>query len=137
MNREAIYAAAFNLFSGLAQFNTKSRILQHWNDVPVDGQPALFQAQKREIPTIQTGLPTVWDLELDLYVYVRTDGSTPPSTLLNPILDAVEAALGHTPDNVQTLGGLVAYARLAGAIETDEGTLGNQAVAIIPVSIRV
>jgi hypothetical protein len=36
-----------------------------------------------------------------------------------------------------TLGGLVNYCRIEGDIETDEGLLGEQAVAIIPVSILV
>ena len=39
-------------------------------------------------------------------------------------------------NNKQTLGGLVAHAWIDGVIETDEGVLGDQAVAIIPVVIK-
>ena len=60
-----------------------------------------------------------------------------PSSVMNPLLDAVTAALA--PDNpintAQTLGGTVAHCWIEGAIETDEGTLGDQAVAIVPVRI--
>ena len=38
---------------------------------------------------------------------------------------------------MQTLGGLAAHAWTAGKIETDEGVLGGQAVAIVPVEILV
>ena len=59
--------------------------------------------------------------------------------MLNPLLDAVVAALApggaDLAVNAQTLGGLVSHCWLAGKIETDEGALGGQAVAILPVEI--
>ncbi|HXP74621.1 MAG TPA: hypothetical protein VN823_10790 [Stellaceae bacterium] len=57
---------------------------------------------------------------------------------MNPLLDAIETALA--PDlvtNVQSLGGLVAHCWIAGKVETDEGVLGGQAVAIVPIEILV
>jgi hypothetical protein len=59
-------------------------------------------------------------------------------TLLNPLVDAVEAALmPAATTGVQDLGlpAMVQHAYIAGKIETDEGVLGDQAVAIIPVEI--
>ena len=44
---------------------------------------------------------------------------------------AADAALR----NVQTLGGLVSDCWISGKIETDEGALGGQAVAIIPIEM--
>lgn len=100
-------------------------------------QPALFQAQKNELAHRQQGLGTVWTLTVDVYIYTSSTGSAFPSTQLNNIADAIEAAL--QPDNpvrnTNTLGGLVQHCRIEGAIETDEGTLGDQAVAIIPIVI--
>jgi hypothetical protein len=136
IQREPIYAALFALMSGTAGFLTTSRILKHWDDVSPGSQPALFMAQGQQIANTERGKPTRWTLEAKVYVYVRTDGNVVPSTVLNPILDAIEAALqGNAAENTQTLGGLVDYCRIDGAIETDEGTLGQQAVAIIPISI--
>lgn len=138
INREAIYAALFAKLATAASFVTTSRRLKHWNDVPIEQQPALFQAQRNEVAVTTHGQPTKWTLNLDVYVYVRTDGEQTPAPLLNPLLDAIEAALApNAVETVLSLGGLVHHCRIEGAIETDEGTLGDQAVAIIPVTILV
>lgn len=137
MNRESIAAALFALAGSTAGFVTKSRRLKHWSDVTAEDQPALFQSQGKE--TVDTaaakmGAPNVHKIEFQLYIYVHsTDPTVPPSSLLNPILDALEAALTPTPGLKQTLGGLVQHAFISGSIETDEGVLGDQAVAIVPI----
>ena len=116
---------------------TVSRRLLHWSDVPVSQQPAIFQIQRNEDPIQQRLLPTKWKLNVDLYVYVNT-GSDPkasPAILLNPILDAIEALFSPTENNIQTLGGLCSHCWISGKIETSEGALGNQEVAIVPIEI--
>lgn len=140
MNREPIYAALFALLAGAASFPTASRRLRHWSAVEAAEQPALFQVQKKETPQQADGAPTAWRAALDIYVYCQApDDETAPATVLNPLLDAVEAALApkgaDAVAGAQTLGGLVKHCRIAGAIETDEGSLGGQAVAIVPIEI--
>jgi hypothetical protein len=140
INREPIYAALFALAAGAGGFVTAERRLRHWSDVAPAEQPALFVSQKSESAAVQTlGAPTVWTLSVDLYVYVHSsDPYRAPATVLNPLIDAVEAALLPDPvTGVQTLGlpGMVQHAYLAGKIATDEGVLGDQAVAIVPVEI--
>lgn len=136
MNREAIYSALFALVASAPGLVTTSRKLLHWNDVPPTARPALFQSQKGEMAIQTTGIPTKWLLTVDLYLYVSTQGADNPGSVLNPIIDSIAAKLDQPfPGQSQTLGGLVQYARIEGRIETDEGTLGNDAVAIIPVSI--
>lgn len=137
MNREAIYAALFARIAGIAGVRTQSRILKHWDDVPAEQQPALFMAQGAQQPITQTGEPTKWLLFAEIYVYVRTSGGQVPGTVLNPILDAIEAALPlHPVTGKHTLDAPgVEWARIDGAIETDEGTLGEQAVAIVSIQI--
>jgi hypothetical protein len=56
---------------------------------------------------------------------------------MNPLLDALTAALAppNPVENVQTLGGLVAHCWIEGGIQTDEGVLGGQSVAIVPIRI--
>lgn len=95
--------------------------------------------QKTESVRRDPGLPPRWTLTADLFVYVQApDDATAPATVINPLLDAIEAALAPDPvDNLQTLGGLVAHCWIAGKIETDEGVLGGQAVAIVPIEILV
>jgi hypothetical protein len=61
-----------------------------------------------------------------------------PATVLNPLVDGVEAALlPLAATGLQNLGlpAMVQHAYIAGKIETDEGVLRDQAVAIIPVEI--
>lgn len=140
MSREAIYAALFELLSGAASFNTASRRLRHWSDVAAAEQPALFMVQKRETAARRRGLPPRWTLLVDVFVYAHApDELTPPATVLNPLLDAIEAALApdNAASNLQTLGGLAEHVSISGAVETDEGVLGGQTVAILPIEILV
>ncbi len=143
MTREPIYEALFALLAGAAGFTTASRRLRHWSDVAAAEQPALFLAQKSETAELKRGLPAKWTCDVDAYVYCHApDELTAPTTVLNPLLDAIEAALAPQPGgdvaaNAQTLGGLAYQAWINGKIETDEGTLGGQSVAIVPIRITV
>ena len=143
MNREPVYAALFALLQEAGGFATASRRLRHWSDVAAIEQPALFLAQKSETAEQRRGLPTRWACDVDIYLYCHApDARTSPATILNPLLDAVEAALAPVSQdlvlrNAQTLGGLAYQAWINGKIETDEGTLGDQAVAIVPVRVLV
>ena len=139
MNREPIYAALFALVQSAASFVTTSRRLRHWSDVAAAEQPALFQIQKSEAAEERRPLPVKWRASVDLYLYAHApDELTPPATVINPLLDAIEAALAPDPvSHVQTLGGLVQHCWIAGRIQTDEGVLGGQSVAIVPVEILV
>lgn len=136
INREAIYSALFARLSAVPGLKTASRRLKHWTDVPSGEQPALFQAQRNQSANNTAGTPTVWELYADIYIYVSNESDTPSATL-NDLIDAVEAALA--PDNriknTCTLGGLAVFCFIDGMIETDEGTLGDQAVAIVPIKI--
>jgi len=139
MIREPIYAALFALAAGAASFVTVSRRLRHWSDVGAAEQPALFMIQKSENAEERRPLPVKWRASVDLYIYAKApDDLISPATVLNPLLDAVEAALAPDPvSHVQSLGGLVSHCWIAGRIQTDEGVLGGQAVAIVPVEILV
>ncbi len=139
MNREAIYSALFAKMSAAAGFATASRRLRHWSDVGAVEQPALFQVQRSETARRDAGLPSKWTLAVDLFLYAHAaDDATAAATVMNPLLDAIEAALAPDPvTNVQGLGGLAVHCWIAGKVETDEGVLGGQAVAIVPIEILV
>ena len=139
MNRELIYQTLFAKVAAATGFVTASRRLRHWSDVAAAEQPALFQVQKTESVRRDPGLPPRWLLAADLFVYAQApDDATSPATVINPLLDAIETALAPgAVDNLQTLGGLVAHCWIAGRVETDEGVLGGQAVAIVPIEILV
>lgn len=138
VSRETIYSGLFAAFSGIAGFNTVSRKLRHWSDVPGNEQPALFQIQKGENIEQQRGLHPKYLLEVELYVYAfSSDSNVAPATIINPLLDAVEALLAApVGQDAQTLGiAGVSHIWIAGHIETDEGVLGDQTVAVIPINI--
>lgn len=141
VSREQIHAALFQLLTSAGGFITTSRTLKHWSDVPAASQPALFQAHRAEMVENPTrGAPARWSMSFDIYVYANTasDPAQSPSTVLNPLLDAIVAALApNQVTGVQTLGGLVHHCWISGRIESDEGTLGNQGVLIIPIDISV
>jgi hypothetical protein len=138
MTREAIQAALFDLLiAGMPDLKIASRRLKAPQDVGAGNCPALFQIYKGETVewTAMQPLKRVMHLELVLYVH-SGDKSFPTSSLLNPMIDAIEQAFGASdPGRVQTLGGLVKRVTINGKIETDEGLLGEYAYAIVPVEI--
>jgi hypothetical protein len=143
IEREGVYAALWDLVSKAATFATSSRRLRHWADVSPAEQPALFMAQKRNIGATHQGAvnaPIVWTLEAEFYIYVHTDDPyAAPAMLLNPLIDAVELALAPDPwTGTQNLGlpEIVQWVRIHGNIDTAEGVLGDQELAVIPVEIR-
>ncbi len=138
--REAIYAALWTLGSGAGSFASANRRLRHWADVAPAEQPALFMSEKGGHAQVKKlGAPIVWTLFADFYIYVHSsDPYAAPATIINPLLDALERALAPSAaTGLQNLGlpQMVQHAYIAGKIETDEGVLGDQAIAIVPVEI--
>ena len=133
---EPIYSALWTRLSGIAGLKTKTRRLLHWADVPTSQRPALFMAQASQIPTQQRGLPVIWQCNVDVYLYINTPSPEIPAIELNEYLGKIRAALAPDSlnDNVCTLGGLVHNCYISGPIETDEGTLGDESVAVVPIT---
>ncbi len=137
INIESIYAALFTKLQAAPGFVTTSRRLKHWDDTTAAEQPALFQSQRDMTIEQVKGIPPKYTLNSDVYVYVmEKNKNATPSTKLNMLINAVLDALKPDFTNVQNLGlENVSHCWVEGRIETDEGTLGDQAVAIIPVKI--
>lgn len=147
MTREPIEVALFAFFAAIAGadggklFKTATRKPEHWDNVPPEDSPALLLMPRREIGNRRKGLPTKWTGEWDLLLYVHTGAQNDPSvvasTLLNPLLDAIEAALTVDDpfNNALTLGGLVSHCAIEGEITKFLGSLGDEATAIVPIQI--
>jgi len=137
--RETIYVALWELGASAAQFTSTNRRLRHWADVAPAEQPALFMSEKGGQAAIKKlGAPIVWTLYGEFYVYAHSSDPYMAPAVLNPLLDALEAALAPSPTTgIQNLGlqEMVQHAYIAGKIQTDEGVLGDQAIAIVPVEI--
>ncbi len=141
MSREAIQAALFahltDNATGVTDLRIASRRLKMPQDVGAGNCPALFQIYKGETVEWSGMHPLKRTLHLDLVLYVHSgDKSFPTSSLLNPLLDAIEQSLGAgDPAQVLTLCGLARRVTINGRIETDEGLLGEYAYAVVPVDI--
>ncbi len=139
--RETIYAALFvQLQSALgASFKTMSRRWQPPDQISPADRPALYQVETGEVAATSmkiAGLPLKWNARVDLVIYTSGDTSplTVPSTELNNLIDAVEAALPNAAKALaQTLGGKVYTARIDGKIEIVENVTGAMALAVVPV----
>jgi len=137
MNREAIFSALAKRIEAIPGIETFSRQLKHWSDVPISSQPALYMAQGNQTVSLEgRGMPPKRSLPVKLYLYSQNDDPALQNDLLDAIENALEPDRNHG-ETTLTLGGLASHCRIEGEIETDEGLLGSQAVAIIPVSIFV
>lgn len=140
IERETIYAALWALASSAAPFASANRRLRHWSDVSPVEQPALFMSEKGGEGRVKAlGAPILWTLRADFYIYAHSaDPRVSPAQILNPLIDALDAALAPSPvTGLQQLGlpDMVRHALVVGKVETDEGVLGDQAVAIVPIEI--
>ena len=147
--REGIASALFTLLQGIPGIMTCSRRVRTWDKVEPQEQPALFLGAGKQIPTQSPdGLKTIWRYQFEGGLYVHnSDPTVAPATQVNELLDAIEAALlpvqcgaPGMPNSVQVLGdktGRIRHAWIAGEIETDEGVLGDQAVAVFTVEVEV
>lgn len=143
LDREAIYAAIFARLGTVAGVTTLSRTFRDLNKVRQEEQPAVFLVMGNEQAQHSVGLPPKWTLTPSVYVYVRTDPETgsAPSSILNPILTAIETALSWQAGDgspalgsAGKLGGLCLYCRHV-ATEIGEGVGDGQAIAIVDLEV--
>ncbi len=136
--REAALTALYTLLQGIPGIMTFSRRLLHWSQTEPEFQPAIFVTAGDQVPDQKgSGLPPIWRWNVKVYVYVYdADQNGTPAIALNEILDAIDTILKPSkPTDKQTLSGTCVHCWIAGAVETDEGLLGDQAVAIVPLEI--
>lgn len=143
MDFEAKYAAFFDLLENAvgAQVKTASRRLKHWSDVPPKEQPCIFVTETGIDAIGRVGLPQKYVLGCSIYIYVyESSPKAIPATKLNNILKVITETIALRPSDISgcvTLGGLVTDCKISGKIETDEGLLDSQAVAIVPIQLTV
>ena len=149
LNRAAIWGAVGNYFSAITAadgskvFKSFFRHAKHWIDVPPELCPSGQLDPTTEKRTVRRGMPPKIEMTALLRVYVTTGSDIDPvvdsNELLNPIIDAVEAAI-QIDDEINeacTLGGLVSHCAIDGKLERFSGVLGNEAVVVIPIIIIV
>jgi len=141
--REQVFQAVFNLVDGLPGFVQTTRRYTRPSAVEAINCPCLMTwEQPEKTEGSEHGLRKRWWEVWLIIVYYNNDPYTPGATILNPLIDVVEAAFA--PDNpvhqTQTLGGLVQAVYIDGPtvkavsdVDIDHGQGG----AVIPVRILV
>jgi len=137
--RETIYQSFFNLVKQTPGVITASRVPRTFEDVPPEQKPFIFMEQVGENPQRKgAGLPYNWELDvaIGIFVFSPSPDQIPPATLLNPILDGIEAMLAPAPTiGIQNLDGIVYEARLLGNGKEAAGAIGTNAWAYLPARI--
>lgn len=142
INREAIHTGIYALLQVMLEagtITTLTRKLRHPNDVQPEEMPYVCMVAKSQQRTQQQQhTPAKYLLPIELYVYVARKGSDEEAaTILNQTLDAIDRALerphNHPMQNLDIPG--VIRAAVEGEITTDEGTLGDIAVAVVPIEV--
>ncbi len=138
-NREQIMQALFALVSGSAPFIKASRRLKLWTDVPESEKPAIFQYERDDVYSNGKQYLPIVEMNVELYVYTAPgmDSGVTPISILNPLLDAIDASLKPSPaaGGRQTLGGLVSHCYIDGKVMKDPGDIDGDGIAIIPIKI--
>lgn len=148
LSRQAIWDALQTRLATIPGLQTVSQQLRVFTDVPPSEQPAIYIQPGQQVANNTPGHPASWTLQADVVVYVYEDTDTGPTATLQGLLDSIESRLEAQPGEqnptgakfnrngyATTLGGLVSAARIT-KIDTDEGALGPQAVAVIAVEIQ-
>jgi len=139
MSREACCAALFALLQGLVTDGTvklADRKVRLIDDLSGAEFPALFMGGGNGKQSKIQGLPPERVIGATVYLYAANpDKHTTADTVLNGLIDKVDALLDPGWQGVQTLGALVADCWIDGAVEVFSGALGERAAAIVPVKI--
>ena len=149
--REDVYSALWALVSPLiagdgtptdAQpFATGARKLKTFPTQAPDQLPALFQVEPMEISQQRTGMFSKRTWKAFWVAYMRsdpTDDADIGTITANPLMDALERALVDTgPLGMQTLGGLISHAWIAGEGHKIPGDTVGQGMLVHPVSLRI
>jgi hypothetical protein len=149
--RENVAAALFALVDTTVQsvlpLVTSSRHFRFPTQVDSGETPALFQLQTGEDhardPGGLIGIPPKRTMRFEMWIYVATsqEDSVVPTTSMNAVVDAMQDAFTpptSSPQNVQTLGKLVASARIRGDVFYGENFQGDgRNLVIVPIEVIV
>ena len=127
------------------RFETYSRRVKLYSDVPAQQQPACFQAEHATTEGQVSGMPykTVLEASWLIYQCVGRDARALGVVENNVILTGVRSALAPTPldpgfaDRRNTLGGLVYHCFISGRIFKDPGDIDKQGMMVVPIKLLV
>jgi hypothetical protein len=152
INRQVLWDKVAEFFQVLVgpdgsgkPFRTFYKSAKAWAVVPPENCPSINLDPINEIWKVRQGLPPkIWaNALLRLYVITNQEGddilTVDANALLNPLIDAVcnSIIIDDLASQCATLGGRVSHCAIEGKLERFSGSLGNEAVAVIPITIVV
>ena len=139
--REPLMVNLFNLVAQSGAYVTKDRKIRLWSELQPEQLPAIFMFEKKEMyEQGKRAMPAMTTLNVELYIYAWCNNAASPASILNPLLDGVDATLRTGMNQVtgqQTLGGLVYHAWIEGEIIKDTSGIDGYTMAVVPLSILV
>jgi hypothetical protein len=146
VTREQVFQALFSALQAPAIADLVTTFSRRFSP-PDQIQPLAFpqlmlweQSEKTEYSGPQMPRKRAWSALIVVY-FQNTSKTVPGATIINPIMDAIEATLRYDnpATNALTLGGLVTYCRIEGQTiketgDTDANGIGG---AVIPIRILI
>jgi hypothetical protein len=137
--RERIIGKVFDAIAAIPTFKTVERTLRNFSKVHPEEMPAaFFVCRSQDVSYTDPRLPPTYTFSMSLYLYVHRNGQElPAQALLFQALDRLDEALVEvtTADSSPAGDASIAQCRVVGNIEMDEGSLGDLAVAIVPIQV--
>jgi hypothetical protein len=142
VSRETIITALFEKLAASGEFVTTGRRNRDPESIPTNQTPALLLVEHSEKYDVQSrNLPAkrIINLRAIIYTDVGDDDNAIPATIINNMLDGVDAALA--PDSPQTgfctLGGLAYSVKIDGDVIKAPGDVTGKGLAIVPIQILI
>jgi hypothetical protein len=141
-SRETIINALFTKLVTSGQFNTTGRRNRDPESIAPEQTPALLlveHTEKYAIPSPSLPAKRMINLRAILYTDVGDDDNAIPATVINNLLDGVDAALVPDDPTSQrcTLGGLVYSVKIDGDVIKAPGDVTGKGLAIVPLQILI
>lgn len=149
LDREPIVAAlAARLSARCPSLKGVTRIYRPPSQVDAGERPLAIVAAGSQVPQVRRGAPNLWTLQLPVYLYVQQDESAPdvpPSIQLNALVKELEDALERDQFEAPTdpsemystnLGLRNVFSCRVTSVETDEGLMQPQALAVLVVQVE-
>jgi hypothetical protein len=139
--REQITQALLARLTAAAAWGASGRRNRDPNNIASPNEPALLLIKHHEhYERVGHNMPPRRTMNMMAIVYIDagSDENGIPDAILNPIQDAIDAALApDTPQGFCTLGGLVASCIIAGEVTNAPGDMTGKGLAIIPIDILI
>lgn len=135
---QAVFAA-LAVLKGVGKAKTVKRTLEAFSQNAPEQQPALYLADGPEDPTTEKGFPPLWTYHYLITCYTnRQANTTSPDITMNPILELLRNVFPPNPiTGWNDLDGLVGRAWIDGPIERFPGSQADQAVAVVPLAVKL